>query len=450
MPKLSAFFLSVLVVVAPVGTPNAFSQMLQGSREPDGGKKTEFRWTAPGRFVQQLGRNVTPGTKVTLPAVQHSNTDILAVLKRQQTSAQFAQGIKPSEANTSGMLLGNKTPTLLGPSQTSAATVSQIGGTVPSSLTAPGTQKEQPPSHPASSLAHQARTAPPPIAICKPGISDVNGSKAGYYFSPGYTYIIHGCGFGNQPGMAYLMDVHQDRAPSEGMRVAPLQQHSNWVQLQVPGSSSHQTQRTWTDTMIEVVVDPNANGFYDSDRAVVVVILRDGTTQYQAPNFNFFAARAQQKLGSLPRRLYGASSPTGISIVSPGSDFLPAHVTDSAGHAVQAQLLSPSAASVVLPGHTFAVIREDNGAPFPFGTDTFDLVYSLQPGFQVSSFQPFYANLTPETCPSKFSSSGNWNIFISGTDKLNISWQEQSCGTSGVSAYAADVWVEGPRGCNPF
>jgi hypothetical protein len=129
---------------------------------------------------------------------------------------------------------------------------------------------------------------------------------------------------------------------------------------------------------------------------------------------------------------------------------LPAHVTDSAGHAVQAQLLSPSAASVVLPGHTFAVIREDNGAPFPFGTDTFDLVYSLQPGFQVSSFQPFYANLTPETCPSKFSSSGNWNIFISGTDKLNISWQEQSCGTSGVSAYAADVWVEGPRGCNPF
>jgi hypothetical protein len=117
----------------------------------------------------------------------------------------------------------------------------------------------------------------------------------------------------------------------------------------------------------------------------------------------------------------------------------------------KANFLSPSAASVVLPRHTFGVVRDDNSAPFPASTDILDLSSAIEPnGFEIASVQPFYANLPQQACPSKFSTSGNWNPLITGVDKVNISWQEQGCGSNGVSAYALDVIVEGPIGVSAF
>jgi hypothetical protein len=46
--------------------------------------------------------------------------------------------------------------------------------------------------------------------------------------------------------------------------------------------------------------------------------------------------------------------------------------------------------------------------------------------------------------------NGNWNSASGALDQYAISWQEQSCGNNGISAYAIDVTVIGPRGVNPL
>jgi hypothetical protein len=279
----------------------------------------------------------------------------------------------------------------------------------------------------------------------------VDKATTGIIFSPGYSYVIRGCGFGNQPGSVYLTGVKQQPVQSQGVTTAPLTLHSDWVKLSLAGGNSHLAQRNWSNTEILVIVDPNTSGFYDSSTATLIVILSDNVTQFQAHGFQYFAARATQTLTSLPITIYAATNPRQIGILRAGTNFTPAHVNDAGGHAVQANLVSPSVNSVVLPGHTFAVVREDNSAAFPSGKDSINLVYGLLPSFEVQSVQLFYASLPQSACPSTFSASGNWNAAMMGsTDNINVSWQEQSCGHNGVSAYAIDVTVVGPKGVSPF
>lgn len=430
---------------------NCFAQVLKGSREPESkANETSINW-GDKQLAERLARNVKAGPKLALNSGQNSNSATLALLKQQRQSA--AAAASSNKTGVSGVEASPQSKTAfppssvgsLGPSKTDAATGRS------------GTQAVQVGTKSSGPISAQARQAQPPIPCMRAEISDVDGARTGIVFSPGYSYVIHGCGFGNQPGAVYLMGVKQETAPPQGFNVPPPGLHSNWVKLGVPGVDKHQTQNTWTNTRIEVVVDPNTSGFYDSSTATVVVILSDNITQLQAHGFTFFAARAQQTLASLPRALYGASSPRQLTVIRGGAGFSPAHVTDGAGHAVQANLVSPSAASLILPGHTFAVVREDNGSAFPAGTDTVDLTNGLQTGFEVSSIQLFYAALTPAMCTGisgssgSFSTNGNWNaVRLGGPDRLSVTWQEQSCGGNGVSAYALDVFAEGPRGVSPI
>jgi hypothetical protein len=121
---------------------------------------------------------------------------------------------------------------------------------------------------------------------------------------------------------------------------------------------------------------------------------------------------------------------------------------------------------MVLPGHTVAVVRDDNSATFAGGADTLDLSNSLGPGFQIMSVQQFNAALTSAGCQSvppgggHFTSNGSWNVTATGGGAYMILWQEQSCATQStngpnvsigsVSAYALDITVIGPRGVDPF
>ncbi len=425
---------------------NCFAQVLKGSREPERkAGETSINW-GDEKLAGQLAQNVKAGPKIALQnSGQNSSSATLAVLKQQRQSAQAAA----ASSNRSGVSAVKTSPQSktalppsvnLGPSKTDAATGRS------------STQAAQPGTKSSGSFSAQARQAPPPITTCmRAEISDVDGAPTGIVFSPGYTYVIHGCGFGSQPGSVYLMGVKQETAPPQGFNVPPPGLHSGWVKVGVPGVDKHQTQNTWTNTRIEVVVDPNTSGFYDSSTATLVVILSDNITQLQAHGFTFFAARATQTLASLPRAMYAAGNPRQLRLVSEGASFSPARVTDGSRHLVQVNLVSPSAASLVLPGHTFAVVREDNAAAFPAGTDTIDLINALQPGFEVSAIQLSYAALTQAVCPGSFSTNGNWNAArLGGPDRLSISWQEQSCGGNGVSAYALDVFVEGPRGVSPL
>ena len=111
------------------------------------------------------------------------------------------------------------------------------------------------------------------------------------------------------------------------------------------------------------------------------------------------------------------------------------------------------------------MVRDDNSAAFPGGTDTLNLSNSLAPGFQIFSVEQFKAALTSAGCQSvppgggHFTSNGTWNVTATGGGAYMISWQEQSCATQStngpnvsigsVSAYALDITVIGPRGVNP-
>ena len=331
-----------------------------------------------------------------------------------------------------------------GPARTESATTgTRSTPTATQSNLQTGPSRQQSPGQ-NKPLTNQIGRVPPRTAIClNPGIGTVDNAKSGTVFSPGYLYKIQGCGFGTTPGQIYLTGIRNQNISNGGLSQAPSPLHSDWVKLQPVAGK-------WSDSYIEAVVDPATSGFYDSPNATLRIITIDNRTLWN-PGFTFFATRVPQTLASIPQglRIYSPMGKT--QQLLGGINFSPAHVTDAAGHAVQADFLSPSAASVVLPGHTFAVVRDDNIASFPAAMDVLDLTSAIEPnGFEITGVQPFYANLPQQACPTKFSSNGNWNVLLTGIDKVDISWQEQSCSTNGVSAYAMDVTVTGPKGVSPF
>jgi hypothetical protein len=289
------------------------------------------------------------------------------------------------------------------------------------------------------------------------GIATVDGQKFGVVFVPiggaAGTFVIQGCGFGTRPGEVYLTGMQYAPSASNPRRSIltspgrlPLRIAQNGFPGAQPGKGNWQL--GWSDRQIIATIDPGASGYLDSDRVSLVVKTAGGQT-YTATGFRFFAAREQQTLASIP-----------TTAIKPGSSY------DTAGHLLTANILSPSAASMVLPGHTVAVVRDDNSATFPGGSDALDLSSSLAPGFKIVSVQQFSAALTSAGCQSippgggHFTTNGTWNVTAIGGGGYMILWQEQSCATQStsgpnvsigsVSAYALDITVIGPRGVTPF
>jgi len=447
--------IAVCAMLLALVATNCFSQLLKSEPErKQGDAATQIHWTLSNGLVQELAHNVVAGPKISAPTSGGETSSLIGLLKKQRNAAQFTGAGRSAAGggltnNNGGMLMSPGTPTLLsGGSTVSTPTQTQsaagVGG-------APGTTRANPGT--SGSPATRALHSPPPSLAClHPSIHDVDGSPSGIVFSPGYTYIIHGCGFGSAPGAVYLMGVKQQAIPPQGFNMPPPSLHSDWVQFLIPGAQKHQTQLTWTDTQVQATLDPNTSGFYDSSSATLVIIPGGSTLPtIQAHNFSFLAARADQTLKSLPRTLVGASSPTQLKVMNSGSSLALAHVTDSSGHNVAAQTVVPSDGSLILPGHTIAVVRDDNAAPFPSNSDSFDFTPGLAPGFELKDVQFFHADLTPANCSSSgaFSTNGNWNTswYVS---RFHVAWQEQSCSPNSISAYALDVTVEGPRGVSPF
>lgn len=464
----------ILLALLAIPLTNSLAQAPKGAQAPrvGTGGTSSINW-GDKQLAAQLARNVVVGPKIALQhSVQSASSRMSLTLKQQrqaagdgsvipavqQTGAAGGGSIAPSatggNSGNKGLLESSGSKTLLAPPSAGMLGSTKTDAANGSSGTPSGSKSATTAAQPgrASSSSVSASHAPPPSTMClHPGISGVDKATTGIIFSPGYSYVIHGCGFGTQPGSVYLMGVRQQPVSGQALTTAPLPLHSDWVHLLLAGANSHLPQRNWSNTEILVVVDPNTGGFDDSVTATLVVILSDNITQFQAHGFQFFAARATQTLASLPITMYAASNPRQLSVVRSGTSFNPSRVNDTAGHAVQPNLLSPSANSIVLPGHTFAVVREDNSAAFPSGTDSINLVYGLLPSFEVQSVQLFHADLPQSACPSTFSTSGSWNAGLVGSAyNVNVSWQEQGCGYNGVSVYAMDVTVVGPKGVSPF
>jgi hypothetical protein len=424
-------------------------------------KPGDFHWHVDQRVVQSLTRSAQPGAKVGMGQgggiTGGANAAIIAVL-RTQSSAASSLLSRAEELNPQPLPPKASTPQL-GPGQTMSASGQ------PSMSTAPKTAILSPQSGPvrhqnpgADRTPQPAAARPPaPTQICKNGIATVDGQKSGVVFmpvsGPEGTFVIQGCGFGNQPGEVILTGLRYPPSAPNARRNGPMITDRLPLRLAPNGFTGGQPgkgnwQLGWSDRQIIAIIDPSVSGYLDTDNISLVIKTASGQV-YTAPGFRFFAAREQQKLTSIPTKT-----------IKPGSSY------DTAGHPMVANILSPSAASLVLPGHTVAVVRDDNTATFTGGADTLDLSNSLAPGFQVMSVQQFNAALTSAGCQSippgggHFATNGTWNVTATGAGAYMVLWQEQSCatpGTSGpnptigsVSAYALDVTVIGPRGVDPL
>lgn len=421
----------------------------------------KFGWHVNQRLVQSLGQNTRAGAKVggTRGITDGSNAAIIAVLRKQSSAASSLLGSARAGELNPQPLPPKASGTLLGPGKTmsSPGNANMSTGSSPGTLAAqPGPVRHQNPGADRTPQPAAAR-APAPTQTCMNGIATVDGQKSGVVFmpisGPEGTFVIQGCGFGTKPGEVYLSSLHYPPSASNVRRnvlIFPdrlsLRIAQNGFTGGQPGKGNWQL--GWSDRQIIAVIDPGASGYFDTDNVSLVVKTVSGQV-YTAAGFRFFAAREQQKLNSIPTKA-----------MTPGSSY------DTAGHATVANILSPSAASLILPGHTVAVVRDDNSATFPGGADTLDLSNSLAPGFQVISVQQFNAALTSAGCQSippgggHFTTNGTWNVTATGGGAYMILWQEQSCATQStsgpnvsigsVSAYALDITVIGPRGVNPL
>ena len=435
-----------------------------------------FRWSLTPAQVQEFSRNLSSDPALSFPVTSGPSQAMIAAAQQRHGLRMAA----PQAATTSrsGPLLSPTPVTLLPASPAPTTAPLQTQSAMGSGISPGMAQPVRTVSANSGSTA-KIGTMPRPMPCMKPAVADVdgfNGSTSWTYVEPGKHYVIHGCGFGNQPGEVYLIGV--SHAPTTKLSQVSTPQylgvhsHPGWIRLiPSPGADPHQTQ-IWMDTEIQVIVDPNVSGFYDDfpGDATVVVLPAGGKPQIQsAAGFGFWAARVEQLLPYAPVPGAGPVYPkqsgpalnpnqsSQVVVASTQSWFAPAHLMDAKGAPVQANLLSPSKASLVLPGHTFAVVRDDNGAQFSGSQDALDLAPSLLQlnyGFQVSRVQLFTASLSPAACAlgSNFSNNGSWKTTTPNKyqpDQITVSWQEQSCGQGGVSAYALDVFVSGPRGIAP-
>lgn len=431
--------------------------------KPPPKRPADFRWRVDQRLVQSLSKNTQTGAKAAIGGAGGFtggvDNAIIAVLRKQSAAASSQIGSasqvelnpQPLPPKASGGMLG-PSQTMSAPGQTGMSTSPKAGMLAPQN----GPVRHQSPGADRTSQPTVGK-APAPTQMCMNGIATVDWQKSGVVFvpisGPEGTFVIQGCGFGSKSGEVYLSGLHYVPSASNPRRNIlvsadrlPLRIAQNGFPGAQPGKGNWQL--GWSDRQIITTIDPGASGYLDTDRVSLVVKTASGQI-YTATGFRFFAAREQQKLSSIPTKA-----------IQPGSSY------DTAGHPLVANILSPSAASLVLPGHTVAVVRDDNSATFPGGADTLDLSNSLAPGFQIVSVQQFSAALTSAGCQSvppgggHFTSNGTWNVTATGGGAYLVLWQEQSCATQStsgpttsigsVSAYALDITVIGPRGVNPL
>ena len=425
------------------------NQHVQVKSVPSAAKAGEARttgslqWTLQPELLHALASNVSAARTIggTSRATNASSPTSALVLKEQRLDAQTL--LKPTPQ--------------LEPRQTLSSP-----GVRNSS---PGTTNQPTLMNNAPTGAHTVPLTSPPRAqtqICiEGGITAVSGKKTVAFTpvaGPDGTYVIQGCGFGTQPGRAYLSSLHYPKniSPVSGATQAiPFRPNPDQLQFEIAPAD-------WSERQIVVHIDPNASGYYDTDPVTLVVQIAGGQ-QYKSGGFmpgvhySFVAARAAQLLPFSP---YSVNVP---------------YTFDSQGRQVPFYA-GPSAAPLFSGNHTFVVVRQVVGATFSNSLPDRILVIppeqghygggaELMTGFQVTGVQFYHADLPKVACiyvrpgNAQYTTSGDWGVDDSQWGEYDISWQEQSCtSTSGgpaghtqsVSAYALDITVVGPRGVPPW
>lgn len=252
------------------------------------------------------------------------------------------------------------------------------------------------------------------------------------------SYTITGCSLGD-PGPNAKVYLYKDMPQGSGfpLQFQILEWHENWIHLQL---------------------DWNRTGLFDQDNLTLVVQRADGK-QASKSGFKFYAAREEVLLRSIPRQhfsLWGLTttntSAWKVEYSSPPSDTDPWYTDAFKGMTTEVQW------DEELP---FMKSNFDSADAPSAGRDVYDFSH-LQPGFV-----PTQAYLQWEDGDCSYASgtlvtAGNFNLEWQSAS-LWVDWQGQSCGNMKCgnafqgdcfaipnTNYGLDVWVEGPRGIDPW
>lgn len=248
------------------------------------------------------------------------------------------------------------------------------------------------------------------------------------------SYTITGCTLGD-PGPNAKVYLYKDLYKGTGfpLQFQILEWHDNWIHLQL---------------------DWNLTGLFDQDNLTLVVQRADGK-QASKGGFKFVAAREETRLRMIPRQdfsLWGlTTAKTSEWKVTYNS---PASATDGWGFQGMSSEVQWNE-QLPFMKNNFDTANAPSG-----GRDVYDFS-RLQPGFV-----PTNASLEwqPNVCyAGTLFTSGNFNLTWQ-TSQLWVDWQGQNCANVGCgggafqddcfqvpnTTYGLDVWVEGPRGLDPW
>ncbi|MHB8524750.1 MAG: hypothetical protein ACYDD2_01135 [Candidatus Acidiferrales bacterium] len=266
-------------------------------------------------------------------------------------------------------------------------------------------------------------------------ILNVSGSSFPATFTPiaqENFYTITGCSFGNTGPIAKVY-IYKGATFREEFQI-----------------------QEWSDNWIKLNLDSNLSGLLDQDNLTLVVQRADGQ-QTSKDGFKFYAAREKRLLTQIPNSYFGLY---GLNIVDTSqwsqSYNSPASTTDGYGFGGMTAEVSIGEGLQFIKGNF-----DTQDMPSP-GTDIYDLSH-LQPGFAATE-----ADISSHDMGC---SGGGGTLITSGTlggefngSQLWINWPGEncknvSCGNGGLFStdcfinpfvYAVDVWVEGPRGVDPW
>ncbi|MCS6922329.1 MAG: hypothetical protein NZM07_10525, partial [Elioraea sp.] len=171
-----------------------------------------------------------------------------------------------------------------------------------------------------------------------PYFASVDGQARGVVFTPGRTYTIQGCGFGERKGSVAL------NGSSGGM--------SNLALLI----------QSWSDTAIVVRVDPGLSGVHDQNSVEVVVSRSDGR-RLQQTGHAFEAARESVRLASLPAYALGKAFRREVA----------------AAARPQPRLASPAPSGATLLVETAPYVPNTQFCPSEHGRDVLTLAHDVLP-----------------------------------------------------------------------
>lgn len=374
------------------------------------------------------GQSLSTGPTGTLLASQSPNPSSTVTKNAATTTPSRMPALQPTPRSTAPRASGGSAPStllkpaapgMIGPQTTTAQT-----STSSAILKAP-----TPVSGVALTCAHD-----PTMRIL-----NVSGS----YLPATFTtiekydsYTITGCSFGNVGPNAKVY-LYKDNYKGNGFPLSfrILEWHDNWVHLDL---------------------DWNLSGLFDQDNLTLVIQRADGQQTSKA-GFKFYAAREQLRLRSIPRSsfsLWGLTT-TKASAWNVTYDS-PASPSDGLG-------FQGTSAEVQWNEHLAYMKNGFDHADAPSaGRDVYDFS-RLQPGFVPTNASLQWQNVDCSSGSGTIVTNGNFNLEWQGA-QLWVDWQGQNCQnmncggafqtdcfSSGFNtAYAVDVWVEGPKGIDPW